>query len=247
MATTSDDGSLGSPSDFVPSEAIPSELAAASANFADFEARLAEHLQFDEGKRRMLESLGLLEGGGLRGGGGSAMRRPREKRQRVWEKRELPQRSRRSAERLSMSILGGIPGRRTDSPSGMREADGTTKSALPAEQPIFIVENPFKPPCPECGEEGQPVKGETRIYACQHCGNEVCPPLPRPPPPAILSHTLTLALTLSLSAVARASLRYLRSAQEGSHLPRHHQAACAAASSAQACASEPAGESLSIP
>ena len=198
--------------------------------------------------RRMLESLGLLEGGGLRGGGGSAMRRPREKRQRVWEKRELPQRSRRSAERLSMSILGGIPGRRTDSPSGMREADGTTKSALPAEQPIFIVENPFKPPCPECGEEGQPVKGETRIYACQHCGNEVCPPLPRLVTPApSFSHPHPRPLSLSLSAVARASLWYLWSAQEGSHLPRHHQASCAAASSAQACASEPSGESLSIP
>ena len=42
MATTSDDGSLGYPSDFIPSEAIPSDLAA-SANFADFEQRLAEH------------------------------------------------------------------------------------------------------------------------------------------------------------------------------------------------------------
>ena len=64
MATTSDDGSLGYPSDFIPSEAIPSDLAA-SANFADFEQRLAEHLQFDEGKQRMLESL-LAENGELR-------------------------------------------------------------------------------------------------------------------------------------------------------------------------------------
>ena len=47
--------------------------------------------------RQMLESLGLLDGKGLLTGRPSGMSRPREKRQRVWEKREMPQRESRTA------------------------------------------------------------------------------------------------------------------------------------------------------
>ena len=45
--------------DFVPAEPDegPPSPAPAPSAFADFEARLAEHLTFDEGKQRMLETL----------------------------------------------------------------------------------------------------------------------------------------------------------------------------------------------
>ena len=105
--------------------------------------------------REMLESLGLLDGGNLVMKRGPAV--PREKKERVWEKRELPQRAlRRAPERMNMTALGG----KSNAPKPKPPPEPAV------EEPERDPDAPFLPPCPECEGPSKADEDDPRWFVC---------------------------------------------------------------------------------
>ena len=108
-------------------EEADAAAAPAADGLTDYERKRLETIKQNQ---KVLESLGLLNGaGGLLIPRSSAVSRPREKRERVWEKREMPERrARQPPPRFNMSYLGGQPARATASSGGGTAAVASSSS-----------------------------------------------------------------------------------------------------------------------